>query len=192
MKRIIVFVLFTLAGLLLEVAAEPITFQFQSATVNGVDYKKADGEWIYTNTLRIKFLPNGMPDTYDADQVGIFWGAMLTGYSAPVEYGFSLTGRICNAGACAITTFTGVLQATPLGLAWKLPPNSRTISLSDGSLLGLATATNVPGGNPIRTVHGTIDLAIKGIPSAPIPEPATLVLLGSGLAFAAKRFRKKA
>ena len=169
--------------------AEPITFAFQSATIGTTTVAPPDGNWHATpdEAAIYKFLATGMP--FDDGSVGVAWAAVnapLGAFPLGVEYAFSLTGTVCVATSCAQATFTGVLVTAADGLRWKLPPQAMTLQAQDGRFLYLTP-----------DAHGHVELKLfgerNGPPNAPIPEPLTLITVGSGLAgLAALAKRKKA
>lgn len=170
--------------------AETITFQYITVAVNATVIQPKD-EWQTVDSIRVKTLSNGMEFP---DETGIFWAAMVNPFTIPVTYNVTVRGKFCIDGSCGIASLTGVMQTSKDGLLWILPPPSLTIKTDDGNIIQLSTITNSPIG---RSWNSTIDLDVKGrlvtgiIPNAPVPEPATLALLGLGLAGIGSRLRKE-
>jgi hypothetical protein len=175
--RICFFVFCALVPLLFA-SAEPLTFQFQSGSING-QLVSAGNDWQVIDGARFKILPNGMPDSANANDVGIFWIGPIKEWSGDKDFQIVINGRFCISQECANGTFSGTLTDTKQGFTWTLIPNASTF----GNLT-ITPITNSPNGN----YNSTRDLNLTG---SPVPEPMTLATLGAGLAGLAGLFRKK-
>lgn len=165
--------------------AEPITFTFINGSINNTQLN-TDGNWQSIGGIRVKTLPTGMPDSTDPNSLGLLWAAS-TAPPNNSQYFIVLTGEFCLSGRCAIGTLTGVLSSSPEGLRWTTPPPSITLFVN-GGFIYLTSITNEPNG----IYSSTRDLNVKGyLVTAETPEPVSLILLGTGLAAMARKFRKR-
>jgi len=168
--------------------ADSLTFTLLGANVDGraITPAQANGHWLKFDGFEVKLMADGNPGF--GDEVGIFWTNSLPYTGATRDILVSLNARICVAGSCGNTTISGALTLSPSGLTWKLPPAAYTFQADDGSLIGITSR--------VYTAPGTTDLDISGrllggVGTTATPEPATLTLLGLGLALGARRLRRK-
>lgn len=167
--------------------AAPITFNLTKAVVDGkeIDLTQADGHWLHLDGHRIKLIRNGMVDSTDPDSLGVFWAAMTDNFTTPRQIIVELRGQLCVSGTCADIVTGGTLEMSANGMWWRVPAPPQSYTGSDGRVIYVNPVTNQP-----RGLSTTIDLNLKAAASE-VPEPATLTLLGLGLALGARRLRRK-
>jgi PEP-CTERM motif len=179
--------------------ADPITLTLTSLTANG-QAVVINGTPQAIDGFNVKAMPNGMNgvSTLFPDAVGVLWGSQLQPFAGSNAV-LNLVGlmNICIGTSCASNVlFSGQIANSLAGAYWSMPPSASMVATQDGNRISLSYLTNVPGGNG-RTFSSTIDVAANGKliglidPPKPIPEPATLCLVGSALAGLAARMRRK-
>ncbi|MBI5601925.1 MAG: PEP-CTERM sorting domain-containing protein [Deltaproteobacteria bacterium] len=139
------------------------------------------GEWAYTNIA--SGAPNGATQGISSSGLGIFGGANFPGSNLQdpsavdgVQYGITSGADNPSTGNAAVTGSNALIK------------NSVVFLLSNLQGTSLNQISNV------SFQYGT-GLSEPNLPSNPVPEPTTLLLLGSGLigmaGYGRKKFRKQ-
>ena len=184
--RIMFSVIVALVFISISAIADPVTFTFTQATIDGkeINLAAADGHWIYLDGYRVKLIKNGMVDSTDPDSLGVFWAAMTSNFTTPRQIIVELRGQLCVGWSCADIVTGGTLEMSANGMWWRVPAPPQSYTGSDGRVIYVNPITNQP-----RGLSATIDLNLKAATSE-VPEPATLALLGLGLLGVASRIKK--
>ena len=131
--------------------------------------------------------------------VTLDFGANFINIISPGNVGWGVPGQDPNDGQIIefsgfSDTITGISVSYSYGFHWDIAPTFIILSFSPHSIFMQVTPGAIGGDTPWEECRLTYD--ISTVPSSsgdPVPEPATMLLMGTGLAgFVATRRRKRA
>jgi hypothetical protein len=137
----------------------------------------ANAAWVFQMPSTLITSPNSVVNVINTGSgAGVYWNV---GSSATIDVNTTFMGNIL-----ALTSIT--MNTTATDLCGRALASTGAVTLDQNSLSGVCTGIlagsgGLSGGLDVITTPGGPPV-VTPLPPAPVPEPSTMILLGSGLA----------